>query len=46
MFLLSGRVNMAQYVFWGSDVIFAQNDNNSLRSLDNSPKTTEQGTKP
>ena len=33
-------------VFAGVDVTFAQNDNNSLRSLNNSPKTTEQDTKP
>ena len=30
----------------GGDVMFAQNDNNSLRSLNNSSKTTEQDTKP
>jgi hypothetical protein len=35
---LSGRANMAQYVFWG--IIFAQNDKNSLRNLNNSQKTT------
>jgi len=33
-------------VFWGRGVIFAQNDNNSLRYLNNSPKRTEQGTNP
>ena len=37
-FLLSGRANMAQYVFWG--IIFSQNGKKSLRNLNNSQKTT------
>jgi len=38
MILLSGRVHMAKYVF--RRIIFAQNDKNSLRNINNSPKTT------
>jgi hypothetical protein len=37
-FLLSGRVHMVKYVFWR--IIFAQTSKNSLRNINNFPKTT------